>query len=306
MTRMLQGVFTALVTPFTADGAVDEAALRRLVRRQIDGGVAGVVPCGTTGEGATLFADEHQRVVSVVVEEARQGSRPVQVIAGSGSNDTQKAIDLSRRCLQAGADALLVVTPYYNKPQQRGLAAHFRAIAEAVDLPIVLYDVPGRTGVHMQPETVLELAAEEPFVAVKEASGRLEDVSEILRHRPDGFAVLSGEDSLTLPIVALGGDGVIAVVSNEAPELLVSLVEAALAGDRPRAAELHASLLPLMRANFCESNPVPVKWALARLGLIEPHLRLPLVPLDPANEPRIERALEEAGLRATAEPVPVS
>ncbi|HEX7580619.1 MAG TPA: 4-hydroxy-tetrahydrodipicolinate synthase, partial [Thermoanaerobaculia bacterium] len=244
----------------------------------------------------TLDADEHERVVRVTVEAARAAGRPVVVVAGCGSNDTQKAADLAARCRLAGADALLAVTPYYNKPTPTGLIAHFSAIAEAGRLPVILYNVPGRTGLNMLPETVLKLAADPRFVGVKEASGNLEQASEILRSRPPRFAVLSGEDSLALPIVALGGEGVIAVVSNEAPALLVEMTDAALKGDRPRAAALHAKLFPLMRANFRESNPIPVKWAMARLGLCGGTLRLPLVPLSAAHHGPVEDALRLAGL----------
>jgi 4-hydroxy-tetrahydrodipicolinate synthase len=290
------GVFTALVTPFRDDGALDEPGLRRLVRRQIAGGVAGLVPCGTTGEAVTLDPDEHERVVAAVVEEARAADRPVKVIAGCGSNDTRKSQDLAGRCRRAGADALLVVTPYYNKPTPRGLVAHFKAVADAGGLPVVPYNVPGRTGLNMQPETVLELAKDPRIVAVKEASGSLDQACEILRARPAGFAVLSGEDSLAVPMIACGGDGVIAVVSNEAPALYTELIAAALAGDRARAAELQARIFPLMKANFRESNPIPVKWALERLGLIGGALRLPLVPLSPAHHQPMEEALTAAGL----------
>jgi 4-hydroxy-tetrahydrodipicolinate synthase len=296
MSDRLGGVFTALVTPFTDEGALDEAALRRLATRQIEGGVAGLVPCGTTGEAATLEPDEHQQVVRIVAEEARKAKRPVRVVAGAGTNSTKKTIDLARRCERAGADALLVVTPYYNKPVPAGLLAHYRAIADAVGKPIVIYNVPGRTGCNCLPPTILELAMDERFVGVKEASGNLDQVSAILRDRPDHFAVLSGDDSLTLPIVALGGDGVIAVVANQAPALLVELVEAALAGRRAEAAALHARLFPLMRANFLESNPIPVKWAVARLGLIGGYARLPLSPLAPAHHAALEDALALAGV----------
>jgi 4-hydroxy-tetrahydrodipicolinate synthase len=294
--RLFGGVYTALVTPFTHDGGLDEAAVRRLARRQIEGGVAGLVPMGTTGEAVTVSADEHRRVVQWVAEEARAADRPVQVIAGCGSNDTGKTIETARLCQDAGADALLVVTPYYNKPPQRGLADHFRRVADAVDLPVVLYNVPGRTGSNLLPETVLELAEDSRFAAVKEASGNLDQVSAILADRPAGFGLLSGEDSLTLPIVALGGDGVIAVISNEAPALLVELVERALAGDRDGAAAVHARLVPLMRANFLESNPIPVKWAMARLGLMDAHLRPPLAELDPRFHGVVEEALRAVGL----------
>ena len=292
----LSGVFTALVTPFRDDGTLDEAGLRRLVKRQIAGGVAGLVPCGTTGEAVTLDVDEHERVVAVVAEEARAASRRVRVIAGCGSNDTRKSQDLAERCRRAGADALLVVTPYYNKPTPKGLVAHFTAVAEAGRLPVVLYNVPGRTGVNMQPETVLELAKNPRIVAVKEASGSLDQACEILRARPDGFAVLSGEDSLAVPIIACGGDGVIAVISNEAPGLYVEAIASALAGNRLRASELQAKLLPLMKANFRESNPIPVKWALERLSLIGGRLRLPLVPLSAGHHAALEDALRIAGL----------
>jgi 4-hydroxy-tetrahydrodipicolinate synthase len=293
---VLSGVFTALITPFTDTGAVDEAALRRLVKRQVDGGVAGLVPCGTTGEAVTLDAGEHERVVAVTVEAARSGSRPVRVIAGCGSNDTRKSQDLAARCRRAGADALLVVTPYYNKPTPPGLLAHFRAVADAGELPVVVYNVPGRTGVNMLPDTVLKLAEDARFVAVKEASGNLDQACEILRARPSGFAVLSGEDSLAIPMIGCGADGLIAVVSNEAPGLTSEAVSAALAGDRAKATALQARLFPLMKANFRESNPIPVKWAMARLGLCGGGLRLPLVPLGAAHHGAVEEALKVAGL----------
>jgi 4-hydroxy-tetrahydrodipicolinate synthase len=292
----LTGVFTALVTPFTDAGAVDEAALRKLVRRQIAGGVAGLVPCGTTGEAVTLDADEHERVVAITSEEARGARHAVRVIAGCGSNDTKKSMKLAERCRKAGADALLVVTPYYNKPTPRGLVEHYHAVAGAGELPVVIYNVPGRTGLNMMPETVLQLAEDPRFVAVKEASGNLDQACEILRARPPRFAVLSGEDSLALPMIACGGDGVIAVVSNEAPALLVALVNAALIGERDEAAALQAKLFPLMRANFKESNPIPVKWALHRLGLCGGALHLPLVPLSRAHHKAVEDALQAVGL----------
>lgn len=292
----LTGVFTALATPFTEKGELDEPALRRLVRRQIAGGVAGVVPCGTTGEAVTLDLDEHERVVAVTVEEARSARRAVRVIAGCGSNDTRKSQKLAERCRKAGADALLVVTPYYNKPTPRGLVEHFRAVADAGHLPVVAYNVPARTGVNMLPETVLALAEDPRMTGVKEASGSFEQVCEILRHRPAGFSVLSGDDLLALPMIACGADGVIAVVSNETPSLLVALVEAALTGERDEAVRLQAKLFPLMRANFRESSPIPVKWALHRLGLIQDVLRLPLVPLSKGQHKPMEEALKEAGL----------
>jgi 4-hydroxy-tetrahydrodipicolinate synthase len=304
----LQGVFTALVTPFAADGSLDEAGLRRVARYQIAGGVAGLVPVGTTGEAVTLTADEHVRVVEIAVEEAKKAGGDVKVIAGAGSNDTRKTAALAKKCAAVGADAVLIVTPYYNKPKQDGLVAHFRAVADAAGVPVVLYNVPGRTACNMTPDTVLTLAEDPRFVAVKEASGNLDQVSEILRGRPDRFAVIAGDDALALPIVALGGDGVIAVVSNEAPAHLVRLVAAALAGERAEAARLHAELHPLMKANFLESSPIPVKWAVARLGLCEGHLRLPLTPLSPSLHGKMEAILGELGLLggAAAEKVPAA
>ncbi|MDL2717357.1 MAG: 4-hydroxy-tetrahydrodipicolinate synthase [Acidobacteriota bacterium] len=296
LSSSFSGVFTALVTPFRDDGALDEEGLRRLVRRQIAGGVAGLVPCGTTGEAVTLDPEEHERVVAITVEEARAAARRVKVIAGCGSNDTKKGQDLAARCRRAGADALLVVTPYYNKPTPHGLVAHFKAVADGGSLPVVLYNVPGRTGLNMQPETVLELAQDPRIVGVKEASGSLDQACEILRARPAGFAVLSGEDSLAVPMIACGAEGVIAVVSNAAPSLYVETIAAALAGNRTRAAQLQARIFPLMRANFRESNPIPVKWALERLGLIGGAMRLPLVPLSPAHHKPMEEALTAAGL----------
>jgi 4-hydroxy-tetrahydrodipicolinate synthase len=292
----LQGVFTALVTPFRADGSVDEEGLRRVVRHQVAGGVAGVVPVGTTGEAVTLSVEEHERVVAVAADEVRKGPRRVRVIAGAGTNDTHKTALLARRCETAGADGVLIVTPYYNKPKQDGLVAHFRAVADAVSVPVVLYNVPGRTACNMTAETVLTLAEDARFVAVKEASGNLDQVSEILRGRPERFAVIAGDDALALPIIALGGDGVIAVISNEAPALLVRLVDAALAGDRLEAARMHALLHPLMKANFFETSPIPVKWAVARLGLCEGHLRLPLTPFSPSLHAKMEAILAELGL----------
>ncbi len=293
---LLSGTYTALVTPFAANGGLDEPALRGLVRLQIAGGVSGLVPCGTTGEGSTLSLEEFDRVVSIVVEEAKKSARKIPVIPGTGSNDTRKAIELSRRAKAAGADAALVVTPYYNKPTQPGLIAHYRAVAGEGGLPVVIYNVPSRTGVNLLPETALKLAEDPRFIAIKEASGNLDQAAEILRGRPAGFAVLSGEDSLTAPMIALGADGVIAVISNEAPALFAELTVAALAGERVKVAALHARLLPLMKANFRESNPIPVKWALARMGLIENVLRLPLTPLAESHHAELDAALQSAGL----------
>ena len=297
----LQGVFTALVTPFDEAGGLDEPALRALVRAQIAGGVAGLVPAGTTGEGATLAPDEHRRLVEIVVEEARRAPRRVRVFAGAGSNDTRHACALAVSARAAGADGLLVVTPYYNKPTQSGMRAHFTAVAEAGGLPVLLYNVPGRTGVNLLPETVLALAEHEIFWGVKEASGQLEQASQILAARPASFAVLSGDDGLTLPMIALGADGVVSVASNAAPAEMTELVEAALAGERERAVRVHRRLTPLFRACFVESNPIPVKWAVWRLGLVDDRLRLPLEPASPATRRTMAAALAVGGLLPRSE-----
>jgi 4-hydroxy-tetrahydrodipicolinate synthase len=287
----LRGCGTALVTPFTGDGAVDEEALRALVRWQLAEGIHFLVPCGSTGEAATLALDEQRRVVEIVVEEV---AGRVPVIAGAGSNDTQRAIAQSRAMRDAGATHLLHVSPAYSKPPQRGIEAHFRTVADAVDLPIVLYNVPGRTASNVEAQTTLRLAEVANVVAVKEASGSLPQVQEILRARPDGFAVLSGDDALTLPIVAAGGDGVISVVSNATPRLMARLCEQALDGDLAAARATQDALLPWMQAAFVESNPMPVKAALAMMGRCANVLRLPLVPLAAAHEATIVAALRAA------------
>jgi len=291
----LRGCGTALVTPFTAAGAVDEKRFRALVERQIAAGVRLLVPCGTTGEAATLTAAEHERLIALTVEAARGRAK---VLAGAGSNATAATIDRARAARAAGADALLLVAPYYNKPTQPGLAAHFRAVAEAVsDRPVVLYNVPGRTASNIAAATTLTLAREvENIVGVKEASGDLAQIMAILRDRPEGFRVLSGDDAVTLPLIALGADGIVSVVSNEAPDLMANLTESALRGEWETARELHYRLLPLMEANFLESNPGPVKAALAALGLLEEHFRLPLVPVQEQTRTRVRAALGALGL----------
>lgn len=293
MSSAWQGTYTALVTPFAKDGSLDEDRLRGLVDFQIEGKVEGIVPCGTTGEGATLEPEEQARVVKIVKEEAGDRGR---VIAGAGGNSTRAVIELAKRHRDAGADAILSVVPYYNKPSQDGMVRHFEAVADALDVPVVLYNVPGRTSANMQAETTLRLAVHERIVAVKEASGNLVQVAAILKDRPEGFSVLSGEDNLTLPLVALGGDGVISVVSNETPVWMSEMVRAALAGDLERARELHFRLLDLMNVNFCETNPQPVKAALAMMGLIDENLRLPLVPLSEPLRPRVRGVLAALGM----------
>jgi 4-hydroxy-tetrahydrodipicolinate synthase len=288
----LTGCGTALVTPFDETGAVDESALRAFVDWQIAEGIDFLVPCGSTGEAATLDLEEQRRVVAITVEQVN-GRLPV--VAGAGSNDTRRAIALSRAMREAGATHLLHVTPMYSKPPQRGLMAHFRTIADAVDLPIVLYNVPGRTGVNLEAATTLELAAVAGVVAVKEASGDLSQIGEIIRHRPSEFTVLSGDDALTLAVVAAGGDGVISVVSNATPRRMRDLVAAARTGDFDVARREHSALSPWMRAAFVESNPLPAKAALHLMGKMGPAHRLPLVPLASHHVATVHTSLVAAG-----------
>lgn len=291
----LSGCATALVTPFKADGAIDEARLRALVERQITGGVKLLVPCGTTGESATMTEAEDQRVIAITVAVARGRAR---VIAGTGSNSTAAAIEYSERARDLGADAMLQVAPWYNKPTQEGLYAHFRAIAEAIpDTPIMLYNVPGRTSSNIAAQTVLRLArACENIVAIKEASGNLTQIMEILRERPANFCVLSGDDAVTLPLIALGAEGIVSVASNEIPELMSRLAELALDGNWTEARALHYRLLPLMEINFIESSPGPVKAAMAMMGLLEENFRLPLVPIQDQSRARIRQVIADLGL----------
>ena len=288
MPRPLTGCGTALVTPFTARGDVDEPALRRLVEWQITEGVHFLVPCGSTGEAATLTLGEHRRVVEITVEVA-EGRVPI--VAGAGTNDTARAIALSREMQAAGATHLLHVSPAYNKPPQRGIIAHFRAIADAVDLPIVIYNVPGRTASNIEARTTLTLAEHPGIVGIKEASGNLAQVTDILRHRPDDFTVLSGDDSLTLAIMAAGGEGVISVVSNATPRLMARLVDWCASGDFAEARSLAMRLTPWFEAAFIDSNPIPVKAALSMMGRMENSLRLPLVPLTDAHHAPVRAAL---------------
>lgn len=289
---LLTGCGTALATPFTSRGAIDERALRGFVDWQIDEGIDFLVPCGSTGEAATMTPQEHYRVVEITVEQAR-GRVPV--VAGAGSNDTAKAIETSRLMREAGATHLLHVSPMYNKPPQRGIIEHFTAIAESTTLPIVVYNVPGRTGSNVEAATTLALARHPRIASVKEASGNLAQITECIVGKPTGFTVLSGDDELTLPILALGGDGLISVVSNAVPKLMTSLVRLAREGDLADARELHMRLLPWMRAAFIESNPMPVKAALAMMGKMENAVRLPLVPLAAGKSEAVRSALDVAG-----------
>lgn len=296
----LRGAFTALVTPFTADGAIDEAAFRRLVRWQVMAGIDGLVPCGTTGETPTLSTAEREWLIATTVEiVAERPSRDrIPVIAGTGTNDTAATIAATRRAAELGADAALVVAPYYNRPDARMLEAHFRAVADDGALPIVVYNVPSRTGANIDAATFLRLAEHPRIAAIKEASGNLEQIARICRERPRHVAVLAGDDAWTLPILALGGDGVISVASNEIPGDLVSLCAAARAGDPDGARRIHERWLPLFLGNFVGApNPVPVKAALALMGLIETdHVRAPLLPLDPDGIARMADTLRSLGL----------
>ncbi|HEX5408931.1 MAG TPA: 4-hydroxy-tetrahydrodipicolinate synthase [Gemmatimonadaceae bacterium] len=291
-TLRLCGCGTALVTPFTSSGAVDERALRALVDWQIASGVHFLVPCGSTGEAATMTVAEQHRVVEIVVEQVN-GRMPV--VAGAGANDTARAIALSREMRSAGATHLLHVSPMYNKPPQRGLIAHFTAIASATDLPVILYNVPGRTGGNIEATTALALAEVPNIAGIKEASGNLGQIMEILRERPPDFTVLSGDDAFTLAVMAAGGDGVVSVTSNVAPREVSRLTECLQAGDAAAARRINERLAPWTQAAFIESNPIPAKAALALMGKIQNTLRLPLVPLRPELEPVVRSSLEAIG-----------
>jgi 4-hydroxy-tetrahydrodipicolinate synthase len=290
---MFQGCGTALVTPFRSDLSLDEEGLRRLLRRQIEGGIHFLVPCGTTGENPTLTREEHLRVVEITLEEAG-GHTPV--LAGCGGNNTQEVVELARGLEGLGAHGLLVVTPYYNKPTPEGLYRHYRAVARATRLPIVVYNVPGRTGTNVDPATLARLAEIDTVTGVKEASGNISQMAAILQIVPETFAVLSGDDAVTLPLIALGGVGIISVVSNEVPFAMSRLTSLCLQGDFAAAREMQRRLHALMEINFIEANPGPVKAALGLMGLIEPVFRLPMVPPKPENLKKIEKVLLELGL----------
>ena len=290
---MFTGTGTALVTPFRTDGSLDEPALLSLVKRQIDAGINFFVPCGTTGESPTLTHAEHLRVVELTLEVAK-GRVPV--LAGAGGYNTAEVIALANELQKLGADGILSVTPYYNKPTQEGLFQHFKAIASAVNLPIILYSVQGRTGVNIEPSTVLRLSQIPNIVGIKEASGNISQMGAILNLVHKDFLVLSGDDSLTLPLISLGGRGLISVASNEIPAEMTRLVQSALSGDFAEARRLHFQYLSLMDINFIESNPIPVKAALAEMGLLQPVWRLPLVSPKPENLARIRAVLESLNL----------
>ena len=291
---MFTGCGTALVTPFRKDSSLDEEALRRLVRRQIDAGINFLVPCGTTGESPTLTSAEQRRVVEITIEEAHP--RKVPVVAGAGGNNTEHVIEMARAFQALGADGILSVTPYYNKPTQEGLYQHYKAIANAISLPIILYNIPGRTGVNIEPATVARLAEIDSIVGVKEASGNISQMGVVLDMVPSKFLVLSGDDAITLPLMALGGKGLISVSSNEIPAEMTRIVQLALANDFAAAREVHRRYSKLMDANFIETNPGPVKAAMGMMGLLEPVFRLPLVAPKPENLAKIRSALEGVGL----------
>ena len=290
---MFTGCGTALVTPFRRDLSLDEDTLRRLVSRQIEAGINFLVPCGTTGESPTLTRAEHLRVVEITLEEAK-GEVPV--LAGAGGYNTHEVIELAGEIERLGADGILSVTPYYNKPTQEGLYQHFQAIASAIRLPIVVYSVQGRTGVNVEPSTLARLAEIENIVGVKEASGNIGQMANVIHEVPAGFDVLSGDDAITIPLIALGGRGIISVVSNEIPAEMTQLAQAALRNDFAAARAIQARFLPLMNVNFVESNPIPVKAAMAIMGLLEPVYRLPMVPPSPANLSKIQKVVEAVGI----------
>src|SRR3954471_17562091 len=293
MRQAFTGCGTALITPFTRSGAVDETAVRRLARRQIDAGIHFLVPCGTTGETPTLTPAERVRVVELVVAEAN-GAVPV--LAGAGGYNTHEVIESALEMARAGADGILSVAPYYNKPTQEWLFQHYQAIANAVPLPLVVYNVPGRTRCNVEVSTVVRLTAMANITGVKEASGNVTQMCELCRAVPPRFLVLSGDDALTLPVMSIGGRGIVSVASNEVPAEMVRMVEFAEAGDFAAARKVHHDLLPLMQVNFVESSPIPVKAAMAMMGLVEEVYRLPLVPPTQGSRERIERVLREEGL----------
>lgn len=316
--RLISGSAVALITPFKADESIDEPALRRLVKFQIAGGTDILIPCGTTGESPTLSSDEQRRVIEIVVDEvkvqaqsnpvislaadknkvtAKSLSDSIRVMAGAGSNSTHHAVELTKAAEQAGATGILSVAPYYNKPTQEGFTAHYKTIAAAMSLPIIIYNVPGRAGSNINPDTLCRLADEVPnIVAVKEASAQMTQITELLRNRPDKLAVLSGDDFLTLPMMALGGDGIISVLANEVPQAMKAIVEAMFAGNLGEAQRLHNHYLPLMTLNFIESNPMPAKYVLSKLGLIDEVLRSPMVKTSASAKAKLDAEMKRLGL----------
>jgi len=291
--KKFRGTTVALITPFDLEGNIDEKKLRKLVDWQIANKIDTILACGTTGESATLSGDEHHEVISIIID---QVNSRVPVLCGTGSNSTRNAIEMTRKAEEAGGDCILSVAPYYNKPTQEGLYQHFKAIAESTKLPVILYNVPGRTGSNISAQTTLRLSKLDNIIGIKEASGNLSQIMEIIRNRPNSFLVLSGDDAITLPILALGGDGVISVLANETPKILHDMVHNAFHGNWNKAREFHYYLLPLMEANFIESNPIPVKTALSMMGFIEENFRLPLVPMSEENKKKLASILKSIDL----------
>ncbi len=289
--EMFKGVFTAIITPFKKDESVDEGCLKGLIDFNIENGILGIVPCGTTGESPTLSHDEHDRVIEVTVQHV---NKRVPVIAGTGSNSTAEAIRLTKHAEEVGADACLVVNPYYNKPTQEGLYRHFKAVAGSVNIPIVVYNIKGRTGVNVETKTLMRLANDcSNIIAVKEASGDLNQMKDVIAQKPEGFSVLSGDDKLTLDLIKAGGNGVISVASNIVPDRMVAMVNAALDGDFEEAGRLNNELAPLFEAEFIETNPIPIKCALALKGMCEEVYRLPMCELRPENKKKLKKVLKE-------------
>ena len=297
---MFSGCGTALVTPFRADLSLDEATMRKLVQRQIREGIDFLVPCGTTGESPTLTRDEHLRVVEITVEEVQKASRKVPVVGGAGGYNTAEVIELAKELQHQGVDGLLSVTPYYNKVTQDGLYRHYKAIADAVPLPIIVYNVPGRTGVNVETSTLKRLSEIPNICGVKEASGNISQMAAVCHNLPDSFDILCGDDALTIPLCALGGRGLISVVSNQIPGEMTKLVQSAMSGDFAGARKLQRQWFPLMEMNFTESNPIPVKASMAMMGLLEPVYRLPMCPPLPQTQTKIEAVLKQVGLLAGA------
>jgi 4-hydroxy-tetrahydrodipicolinate synthase len=294
---MFTGCGTAMVTPFQENGSLDETTLRKLVRRQIDQGIDFLVPCGTTGESPTLSREEHLRVVAITIEEAK-GKVPV--LAGAGGNNTHEVVELARECQKLGADGVLSVTPYYNKATQEGLYQHYKAIAGSITIPIILYSVQGRTGVNIEPSTVVRLAEIENITGIKEASGNITQIAEIVHRVPENFIVLSGDDAMTLPVISLGGRGIVSVASNQIPGAMTELARLADKNDFDGARKMQRRWLPLMQVNFVEANPIPAKWAMSVMGLLKPVYRLPMVEPSAASKQKIEQVLESVGLLAAA------
>lgn len=294
---MFTGCGTAMVTPFQKDGSLDEKTLRSLIRRQIDQGIDFLVPCGTTGESPTLTREEHLRVVGLTVEES---NRKVPVLAGAGGYNTHEVIELAKECQKVGAGGILSVTPYYNKATQEGLYQHYKAIASKIQIPIILYSVQGRTGINIEPATVARLSSVDNIIGIKEASGNITQIADIIHRVPEKFIVLSGDDAMTVPVMALGGRGVISVISNQIPGAMTELASLAKKGDFEGARAMQRQYFDLMQVNFVEANPIPVKWSMSVMGLLEPVYRLPMVEPTSANKEKIHHVIEKAGLLAAA------